>query len=196
MSASQGKLGLALFDDVDLLYSGPVLDLDAMLRARKTVALRAALAVCEQTIGFDQWSSGDRDDTTVNDARHLLSALGLVGDVDVSMSSDEVRSTERCRRCRNPMRYPPSPGYRSHHARGLCSSCYGKARRNGTVDEWPTLDRGNTAAFVEEILQVEHLPAEHVAARLGVDPGAIARRLYRAHRPDLARRFARAHRRR
>lgn len=103
-----------------------------------------------------------------------------------------------CRKCNQPMRQRNSPddGRRVHKARGLCGSCYGVEQRTGTINRWATignttavLDRAERAAIVEnvEFMQATGAHPEWWAPRLGISHATLARRLYRAGRPDLGR---------
>ena len=80
-------------------------------------------------------------------------------------------------------------------ARGLCGGCYTAVRRRARLEDYPYVKRSR-AEVVEE---VEHTAGtrgvEDIAAALGMSVQAVARTLYRAARPDLARPFSAAHQR-
>lgn len=88
----------------------------------------------------------------------------------------------------------PLDGVRSQHqARGLCRSCYNKERRAGTLDRWKPLiegmrgTRAEVAAHVAFLRDTLGMPPEKWAPEVGTTVSALARRMYRAGRPDLAR---------
>lgn len=89
-------------------------------------------------------------------------------------------------------RRPPDGVTVTHNGRGLCSTCLSRAQREGTLDNWPPVRiswvtaRAELVAYIEQ-LRMTGLPPESWAKDLGTTNSALARRLYRAGRPDLAR---------
>lgn len=80
----------------------------------------------------------------------------------------------------------------SYGCRGLCGRCYYRLNRDGLLDRYPVLraiDPKGFLAAVEQATMV--LPPEKWAADLGMADTALARRLYRYGRPDLARKVQR-----
>lgn len=84
-------------------------------------------------------------------------------------------------------------GVSAHKARGLCRRCYGQELRAGTLERWPSLMAGwsmrrqDVVGYVEYLRDTLGLEPEKWVADLGTTSVALARRLYRAGRPDLAR---------
>lgn len=84
-------------------------------------------------------------------------------------------------------------GVSAHKARGLCRRCYAQECRAGTLDRWPSLMAGrairrqDVAGYVEYLRDCLGLEPEKWVAEMGTTSFALARRLYRAGRPDLAR---------
>jgi hypothetical protein len=76
-----------------------------------------------------------------------------------------------------------------YQARGLCDGCYRKVTLAGRLHEYPseyTLSRERLLADVEHLASTGLSPREW-AADLDTTPAALARRLYRYGREDLAR---------
>lgn len=106
-----------------------------------------------------------------------------------------------CRKCHQPMRF----GYRDHGeantarrhcGRGLCNRCYQQEYVAGTLDRWPVgnspLQRclsGQPCHFCQSVAELyESGETPWLWARhFDVTAAAVARRLYRHRRPELAR---------
>jgi hypothetical protein len=80
------------------------------------------------------------------------------------------------------------PGTLLHVGRGLCSGCVYRVQRDGRLGDFPPL-RGPESGFVEDVavLVSSGADASTWPERLGSTPAAIARRLQRQGRHDLAR---------
>lgn len=109
--------------------------------------------------------------------------------------SHRYRPPSKCASCRNRLlRYdrPVHGGLAPHKGRGLCQRCYSRELRAGTLGDWPPLLPGVMSKRLEVVAHVEYLrdeldlPPEKWAADLGTTTTALARRLYRAGRADLA----------
>lgn len=112
------------------------------------------------------------------------------------MPNRDYRVPSRCVKHGGPMlRHdePPRGDLAPHKARGLCTRCYAREARCGTLTSWPslmagwTIKRQEVATYVEYLRDSLGLDPEKWAAEMGTSETALARRLYRAGRPDLAR---------
>ena len=106
-----------------------------------------------------------------------------------------LRSQLHCSGCGREMRKrgEPADGGRGgrplYQARGLCDGCYRKVTLAGRVGEYPSeyaLSRQRLICDVEHLASTG-LPPQKWAADLGMSTAALARRLYRYGRDDLAR---------
>lgn len=103
-----------------------------------------------------------------------------------------------CRSCLRAM-IPKRPGPRPvdtvvHVGRGLCRGCYFRERHR--LDDWPLQGRpvSTVVEDVEWFVECGESP-EQWAVRLGMTAAGVAKALYRAGRPDLARQVGRIARR-
>lgn len=96
----------------------------------------------------------------------------------------------QCRECGTPMRPQRSPndGRPTHHARGLCKRCYTAARRTGTIETYD-VNRLPLEDLVEDVEWMRDTGENPInwARRVGMNNNALAQRLHRAGRRDLAR---------
>lgn len=76
---------------------------------------------------------------------------------------------------------------RFHRARGLCPTCYERARHHGTLTEHPTRRLIGPRDFVDDYqhLRDHGLNDLAIAHRLGLTPSALTRRLQRYRRAGL-----------
>jgi hypothetical protein len=84
---------------------------------------------------------------------------------------------------------PADGGRPLYQARGLCDGCYRKVTLAGRLHEYPSeyaLSRQRLLADVEYLASTGLSPQKW-AADLGMTTAALARRLYRYGREDLAR---------
>lgn len=67
--------------------------------------------------------------------------------------------------------------------RGLCDSCFGKARYYGTLADWPRVTRSRDELLEDyQLLRSDGLSREVIAARLGMHYDSLMRALVRAAR--------------
>ena len=83
---------------------------------------------------------------------------------------------------------------RKVHARDLCLFHYCRFRKDGTIHLYPTATRTmrhgtDVVEDIEYILSTEQTTLSTAAERLGMNPHALERALYRHNRPDLVKRL-------